>query len=94
MCDTFRPLFPTEAALDLDDPAYPASWEGEHFPMAAGHHHEDGSHRNGVAHANGTSKSTGRSRKPATASKKAAKPVKAAKTSAKRGTRGRAVKRG
>jgi len=32
MCDTFRPLFPTKAALDMDDPAYPASWEGEHFP--------------------------------------------------------------
>jgi len=27
MCDTFRPLFPTKAALDLDDPKYPASWE-------------------------------------------------------------------
>ncbi len=35
MCDTFRPLFPTKAALDLDDPKYPASWQGEHFPMAA-----------------------------------------------------------
>jgi len=32
MCDTFRPLFPTKAALELDDPKYPASWEGEHFP--------------------------------------------------------------
>ncbi len=32
MCDTFRPLFPTKAALDLDDPKYPASWQGEHFP--------------------------------------------------------------
>ncbi|MEO0483197.1 MAG: homogentisate 1,2-dioxygenase [Planctomycetota bacterium] len=27
MCDTFRPLFPTKAALELDDPKYPASWE-------------------------------------------------------------------
>ena len=58
MCDTFRPLFPTKAALDLDDPAYPASWEGEHFPMAAGLHFDDGSHRpaetaNGVHHRNG-----------------------------------------
>ena len=26
MCDTFRPLFPTKAALGLDDPDYPASW--------------------------------------------------------------------
>ena len=34
MCDTFRPLFPTRAALDLDDPKYPASWQGEHFPLS------------------------------------------------------------
>ena len=26
MCDTFRPLHPTKAALDLDDPDYPQSW--------------------------------------------------------------------
>ncbi len=32
MCDTFRPLFPTKAALQLDDEKYPASWQGEHFP--------------------------------------------------------------
>ncbi len=32
MCDTFRPLYPTKAALELDDPDYPASWQGEHFP--------------------------------------------------------------
>jgi homogentisate 1,2-dioxygenase len=37
MCDTFRPLFPTKAAVDLEDLKYPASWEGEHFPrLAAG----------------------------------------------------------
>jgi homogentisate 1,2-dioxygenase len=35
MCDTFRPLFPTKAALDLDDAKYPESWQGEHFPRAA-----------------------------------------------------------
>lgn len=35
MCDTFRPLHPTQAALDLDDPKYPASWQGEHFPGLA-----------------------------------------------------------
>jgi len=35
MCDTFRPLFPTKAAVALDDPKYPASWLGEHFPGAA-----------------------------------------------------------
>ncbi|MBX3386819.1 MAG: homogentisate 1,2-dioxygenase [Phycisphaeraceae bacterium] len=32
MCDTFRPLFPTKAALEMDDTAYPKSWQGEHFP--------------------------------------------------------------
>ncbi|MDX2130989.1 MAG: homogentisate 1,2-dioxygenase domain-containing protein [Planctomycetota bacterium] len=32
MCDTFRPLFPTKAALEMDDTKYPASWQGEHFP--------------------------------------------------------------
>ncbi|MEO1129449.1 MAG: homogentisate 1,2-dioxygenase domain-containing protein [Planctomycetota bacterium] len=35
MCDTFRPLFPTRAALELDDPEYPKSWLGEHYPGAA-----------------------------------------------------------
>jgi homogentisate 1,2-dioxygenase len=35
MCDTFRPLFPTKAALALDDAKYPASWQGEHFPGIA-----------------------------------------------------------
>jgi homogentisate 1,2-dioxygenase len=42
MCDTFRPLYPTRAALDLDDAAYPASWKGEHFPRTAGTHGPDG----------------------------------------------------
>jgi hypothetical protein len=37
MCDTFRPLFPTKAALGLEDMKYPASWEGEHFPRLAKH---------------------------------------------------------
>jgi len=31
MCDTFRPLYPTQAALDLDDPHYPESWRQDHF---------------------------------------------------------------
>ncbi len=30
MCDTFRPLFPTKAALELDDPHYPESWRADH----------------------------------------------------------------
>ncbi len=35
MCDTFAPLLVTQAALDLDDAEYPASWNAEHFPAAA-----------------------------------------------------------
>ena len=27
MCDTFRPLFPTKSAMEIDDDAYPKSWE-------------------------------------------------------------------
>jgi homogentisate 1,2-dioxygenase len=42
MCDTFRPLYPTKAALGLDDAAYPESWKGEHFPKTAGTHGPDG----------------------------------------------------
>jgi len=43
MCDTFRPLFPTKAAMDLDDTKYPASWQGEHFPgLASGKMHLNG----------------------------------------------------
>lgn len=43
MCDTFRPLLPTKAALDLDDPKYPASWQGEHFPgLSSGKMHLNG----------------------------------------------------
>lgn len=45
MCDTFRPLLPTKAALDMDDSAYPASWQGEHFPRTAGTHRPDGQAR-------------------------------------------------
>jgi homogentisate 1,2-dioxygenase len=43
MCDTFRPLFPTKAAMDLDDTKYPASWQGEHFPgLSSGKMHLNG----------------------------------------------------
>jgi homogentisate 1,2-dioxygenase len=44
MCDTFRPLFPTKAALEMDDQNYPASWQGEHFPGLSSHK----MHLNGV----------------------------------------------
>ena len=42
MCDTFRPLYPTKAALELDDQEYPESWKGEHFPKIAGAHLPNG----------------------------------------------------
>ncbi|MAY75568.1 MAG: hypothetical protein CMJ31_12810 [Phycisphaerae bacterium] len=41
MCDTFRPMFPTKAALDMDDPHYPESWRADH--------HAPLEQRNGVA---------------------------------------------
>lgn len=31
MCDTFRPMFPTKACMELDDPHYPESWRQDHF---------------------------------------------------------------
>jgi homogentisate 1,2-dioxygenase len=43
MCDTFRPLFPTQAALAMDDSNYPKSWQGEHFPgLSTGKLHLNG----------------------------------------------------
>jgi homogentisate 1,2-dioxygenase len=43
MCDTFRPLFPTKAALEIDDANYPKSWQGEHFPgLTSGKIHVNG----------------------------------------------------
>ncbi len=42
MCDTFRPLYPTKAALDLDDSKYPDSWQGEHFTTGSRNGHPDG----------------------------------------------------
>jgi homogentisate 1,2-dioxygenase len=31
MCDTFRPMYPTRAAVAMDDPKYPESWRADHF---------------------------------------------------------------
>jgi len=31
MCDTFRPMYPTKAAMGIDDPEYPESWRSDHF---------------------------------------------------------------
>ncbi len=47
MCDTFRPLYPTKASLELDDPHYPASWQGDHFPMSHKQHTAEGLPANG-----------------------------------------------
>jgi homogentisate 1,2-dioxygenase len=50
MCDTFRPLFPTKAALQIDDEKYPASWQGEHFPgIASGKIHLNGANGQAAA---------------------------------------------
>ncbi len=65
MCDTFRPLFPTKAALALDDPHYPASWQGEHFPMSVGTHHADGAHKTNGHVANGSASKPARRAKTA-----------------------------
>ncbi len=31
MCDTFRPMYPTKACIEMDDPHYPESWRQDHF---------------------------------------------------------------
>lgn len=78
MCDTFRPLFPTKAALAIDDPHYPASWQGEHFPRSLGLHAEDGSAKPVAAPPNaGRPRSNG---KGATMTVRSAKAGKTAKT--------------
>lgn len=76
MCDTFRPLFPTKASLEMDDPKYPASWQGEHFPMSAGTHHADGAHKTNGHVANGEAKSSAGRGKKAAGSTKRKKPAK------------------
>lgn len=46
MCDTFRPMYPTKAALDIDDAHYPESWRQDHF--APGEVREAKSRENGA----------------------------------------------
>lgn len=48
MCDTFRPLYPTRAALDLDDSKYPDSWQGEHFTPGSRNGHAKGNAADGT----------------------------------------------
>jgi hypothetical protein len=76
MCDTFRPMFPTKAAMAFDDLAYPQSWEGEHFPVSLDQHHADGAHRKPSAQAKGKSKSKPAAKSKAPAKGKSAKPAK------------------
>ena len=42
MCDTFRPMYPTKAALGMDDHAYPASWIDAPAPDAPANGHCNG----------------------------------------------------
>ncbi|MFM7261060.1 MAG: homogentisate 1,2-dioxygenase, partial [bacterium] len=78
MCDTFAPLYPTKAALELDDLNYPRSWEHGWESDASMH----GAGTNG--HANG--KSNGKLN-GATKTAKSTKTTKATKTGAKTGGR-------
>lgn len=56
MCDTFKPMFPTKAALQIDDHDYPASWIDAPAP---------GANANGSA--NGSASGAAGGRTPATA---------------------------
>jgi hypothetical protein len=49
----------TAAALDLDDPKYPASWEEDTFPTPGGTHAPDGSPLNKKGKGKGTTVSNG-----------------------------------
>ncbi len=83
MCDTFRPMFPTKAAMEFDDLAYPRSWEGEHFPVSLGHDPSS-------VTVNGAS--TGASSAKARASSKAA-PARSASGNAKKAGKAKASSR-
>ncbi len=61
MCDTFRPMFPTKAALALDDSNYPMSWKDGHYPLSKDRMHaETGFPLNGAS-VNGHAKPTDKS---------------------------------
>ena len=83
MCDTFRPLYPTKAALDIDDLNYPRSWEEEHFPVSLGvsTNGQANGHANGHANGRANSKKNGQSKVAKTSAKRgSAKPVKPVKS--------------
>lgn len=85
MCDTFRPLFPTKAAIDIDDLAYPMSWESAPAPVTT-----NGVHANGTSHGKGKAGAkAGKAKKtveakspPIGTSAKSGKSAKAAKSPA------------
>ncbi|MEN0021299.1 MAG: homogentisate 1,2-dioxygenase domain-containing protein [Planctomycetota bacterium] len=52
MCDTFRPMYPTKAAVEIDDESYPESWRADHHAPL-----ENGTAQNGT---NGTGLAGGR----------------------------------
>ncbi len=79
MCDTFRPLFPTKAALKIDDPHYPASWKGDHFPQSHRMHASDGAAHPQVNGTNGhaaTATPRGKRGAKAVAGARSSKPTK------------------
>ena len=65
-------MFPTKAAMEFDDLAYPRSWEGEHFPVSLEQHHADGAHRTGAKAKGGKAKG-GKAKGTKSAGAKAAK---------------------
>ena len=80
MCDTFAPLYPTKAALDLDDLAYPRSWESGWEPAEAAANGHTNGHANG--HANG--KTASKSKAGAKGKKVKSAPTPATASSARR----------
>ena len=66
MCDTFAPLYPTQAALELDDLHYPRSWEHGWDPT-------DAATSNGHANGNGAPMKGTKGTKGSTSAKAGAK---------------------
>jgi len=80
MCDTFRPLYPTKAALDIDDLAYPRSWEGDAVQVPAG----SGSNGHANGKTNGQSKAKSGTGAPKAATKSRKGPSRVATSPAKK----------
>jgi homogentisate 1,2-dioxygenase len=91
MVDTFRPLYPTQAALDLDDLAYPMSWE-EDPQVAAARLLADKARANGSSNGHANGAANGAAHGHARTSKPAKAP--AVKGKAKAGAKAKAAKPG